>query len=241
MSRPVCHLIIPDLHAPYHDERAWRLALKVGRFLRPDVIVTLGDFIDNYCVSGHRKNPKRARELSYEVDNARARLRELETLGARKKHFLGGNHEHRLERYLCDRAPELYGMVTIDELLRLKPNGWKYVHYGQTLRLGDTSFTHDLGKCGENAPNKARDTYRTHAVIGHVHGMRLDYKGGLVGAAFGWLGSLEHADYMHGAEAGYRWQHGVGIGYLDGRGRMHLTPVAFLDGKCVVNGTLLSA
>ncbi len=236
----ISHLIIPDLHAPYHDEKAWRLALKVGAFVKPDVIVTMGDFIDNYCVSAHRKNPKRARELSFEVDSAKARLDELDALGAKKKYFIGGNHESRLERFLCDKAPELYGMVDIAELLLLKQRGWSYTPYGGTLKLGDTSFTHDLGRAGEGAPNKARDTYMTHAVIGHVHGMRTDYKGGLGGHSFGWLGSYADVDYMHQAQARYQWQHGLGIGYLDTRGRMHLTNVPFLHGHCVVNGKMIS-
>lgn len=238
--RLVTHLIVPDLHAPYHDEKAWALLLKVGRVLKPQVIVTLGDFVDNYCVSAHRKNPRRARELSTEIDSARTRLAELGALNAKEKHFIAGNHEHRLERYLCDKAPELYGMISVEQLLGLKKAGWSYTPYGATLRLGDTRFTHDLGSSGEGAPNKARDTYQANAVIGHVHGMRSDYKGAKGGHSFGWLGNYEAIDYMHQTTARYQWQHGCGIGYLDTAGRMRLVSVPFTGGACVVEGRYVS-
>ena len=56
-------LIVPDVHVPYHDKRAWELMLAVGKDLKPQVLVSLGDMMDFYSVSSHSKNPNRVSQL----------------------------------------------------------------------------------------------------------------------------------------------------------------------------------
>jgi predicted phosphodiesterase len=52
-------LLISDVHVPYHDKKAFNLVLEVGKKLKVDQVVIGGDFIDNYSVSSHDKNPNR--------------------------------------------------------------------------------------------------------------------------------------------------------------------------------------
>ncbi len=100
MAKLESALIIPDLHAPYHDARAFALMLKVGKALRPKKIVIMGDFMDCYCVSDHDKDPQRATLLKEELWTVTACLDQVDALGAQDKTFCGGNHclslDHRI-------------------------------------------------------------------------------------------------------------------------------------------------
>jgi predicted MPP superfamily phosphohydrolase len=125
-------LIIPDTHLPYHDKRAYKLMIKVAKELDPHEIVILGDYADFYSVSSHGKDPTILGLLIDEVESVNKHLDELDDLFPRaKKVYICGNHEHRLERYLCDKAPALFGITSIEHLfkLNLRPN-WKFVPYG---------------------------------------------------------------------------------------------------------------
>jgi hypothetical protein len=149
--------IQPDLHAPFHNKKAWRLNLKVAEARETAVYISLGDFIDNYSISSHQKNPdKRELLLQDEVDNANERLDELDTiLPKARKIFIAGNHEDRLDRYIAHRAPDLFGMVTTAQLLNLKKRGWEYVPYREHIKVGHVYYTHDTGKAGASAHRQA--------------------------------------------------------------------------------------
>ena len=56
-------LIIPDVHAPYHDKKAWALVMKVAHAFKWDKVVCLGDFFDCYAISSYRKDPRREASL----------------------------------------------------------------------------------------------------------------------------------------------------------------------------------
>jgi predicted phosphodiesterase len=56
-------LIVPDVHRPYHDRKAWRLMLRAAKEFQPDWIWILGDFADCLAVSRHSKDPRRATQL----------------------------------------------------------------------------------------------------------------------------------------------------------------------------------
>lgn len=237
--------IIPDLHCPYHDKKAWTLALRARLEFKPHHTVILGDFADFYSVSSHSKNAARRITLEEEVDEVKDQLDRLDQWKD-KRHFIAGNHEQRLERYINDRCPELFGLVSIPELFGLKERGWSYTPYGDFLRLGKLHLTHDEGSSGSTAHMKALATFGSNVVIGHCHSMGVHYSGTTsgkthVGASFGWLGDLRDIGYMSRVKAG-KWTHGFGIGFMEpGTGVVHLQAVPIVNGRCVVNGKLLVA
>ena len=237
-------LIIPDVHRPDHDKRAWELVLRAGRAFKPDKIVVLGDFADFYSVSSFDKNPKKASDLKREADDANVGLDELDALGASSKIFIKGNHEDRLERYLCKAAPALIGCVSVDELFRFAERGWQVVDYKKSTRLGKLRLTHDTGTAGQNAHRQSMDAFQASVVIGHTHRMEMTFKGcadgnPTVGAMFGWLGDFDQIDYMQAVKARRDWVHGFGIGYQEQNGVIHLQPVPIINGACVVGGVLI--
>lgn len=237
-------LFVPDTHAPYHDKKAFALMLKAARKFKPDVVVVQGDFADFYAVSGHDKDPRRAQNLDYEVGVVKERLRELTALNPERKIYVCGNHEDRLERYLIQRAPALFGTVKVPEVLGLRESFWEFVPYKRSLKLGKLNLTHDTGTAGQNAHRQAMDTFQGSVTIGHTHRMEYTVKGraegaGQVGAMFGWLGDFDSIDYMHRMQAKRNWVHGFGIGFMEPNGVVHLQPIPIVNGKCVVQGELI--
>lgn len=237
-------LIIPDSHHPYVDKNAWNLMLKVGKAFRPQHIVIMGDFADCYAVSSHSKNPERALKLKEEIDDTKAALDQVKSLGAKNNVFIAGNHEDRLIRYLQDRAPELFDFISVPKILELKEKGFKYIPYKQSYKLGKMNFTHDTGVAGRYAHYKALETFQHNVIIGHTHRIGLAIEGNANGerhlsAQLGWLGDLDSIDYMHQVKAKKDWSHGFGVGYLDtSTGTVYVVPVPIINGTVLLEGKL---
>ncbi len=237
-------LFVPDSHHPFVDKTAWNVMLQAGRVLQPDIIVVQGDFGDFYSVSAHDKNPTRTNDLEYEVGKIREARAELDALGATRKIFVEGNHEFRLARYLSSNAPAVFKMLSVPELFQLKENGWDYVPYKSSIKLGKLHLTHDTGTAGQNAHRQSMNAFQGSAVIGHTHRMEFSVTGNAdgppqVGAMFGWLGDFEEIDYMHAIAAKRAWVHGFGIGFMEGNGVVHLQPVPIVNGSCCVLGQVI--
>jgi len=235
-------LVVPDSHRPYHDARAWQLMLDVGKKLKPYHIAVIGDLADFYSVSSHSKSPDRALKLDEELKDVNVGLDELDALKATNKQFIAGNHEDRLTRYLQDKAPELFNVVGIPELLKLEQRGWEYTPYKSDTKIGKVNFTHDVGASGRNATFNALDTYQHSVITGHSHRMQYIVEGNATGeyklsAQFGWLGDRTKIDYMHRAKVYKNWALGFGVGYVHSEtGIAYLTPVPIINYTAVVNG-----
>lgn len=236
--------IVPDTHVPFHDKKAWALCLKAIRHFKPDILVVLGDFADFFSVSSHSKSPARKNNLQWEVEQVKREIVRLEnaTPDYCRLIFIAGNHENRLERYLADKAPELYGLIKIPELLELYE--WEYVKYRDHIKIGKLYITHDTGVAGATAHEKARNDFGTNTIIGHTHRMSVSYRGAIkgaahVGAMLGWLGDPNQTDYMVRVKALRDWMHGFGIGYLLPDGIVHVVPVPIIKGRCIIEGKLL--
>ncbi len=242
-------LVFGDAHRPYHDVRAWDLMLEVGEVFKPHHIVCMGDLLDCYSVSSHSKDPRRTLRLKEEIEDGRKALDDIDALGAVEKRFVAGNHSYRLERYLCDKAPELFEFMDIPSLLQLEERGWQYTPYKHDTKLGEVRFTHDVGASGRNAAFRALDMYQHSIITGHTHRMQFLVEGNSAGdstrlsAQFGWLGDVNQIDYMHRAKCLKDWSLGFGWGYFNPKsGICYLTPVPIIkDGDtytAVVNGRL---
>lgn len=238
-------LIIPDTHVPFEDGQAFAVLMAAARVFKPDTIVFLGDFADFCSVSFHpRTLGVRGYTLEEEVAAVNARLDEIESLGASRVVFCKGNHEYRLERYLSEKAPELFGLVDTAALFRFTARGWSVVEYRHHLKIGKMHFTHDVGHAGIYAHRQSRMAYEGNVVIGHVHRCSMEVAGtskgpSHVGIALGWLGDKKAIDYMHAAKAS-QWTLAFGIAYHErDTGNVHVVPVPIVDYRCVIEGHLI--
>jgi predicted phosphodiesterase len=235
---------VPDSHHPFVDKKAWNVMLKAAAVFKPDIIVIQGDFGDCYSISAHDKSPLRTNDLEYEVEQIRIARAQLDALGATRKIFIEGNHEFRLARYLASNAPAVFKMLSIPELFKLKENGWEFVPYKASLRLGKLNMTHDTGTAGQNAHRQSMNAFQGSVVIGHTHRMEFSVTGNAdgppqVGAMFGWLGDFDDIDYMHAIAAKRAWSHGFGLGFMEANGVVHLQPVPIVNGACCVLGQII--
>jgi hypothetical protein len=221
--------------------------LKAARAFSPHTIVHLGDLADFYKVSSHSKDPSREHTFKQEVVVVRALRAQLDSLGARRKIFIEGNHEDRLRRYLQDKAPELHDEISTDKLLKLTENGWKFVAYKDSIRLGKVYLTHDTGQSGKYTTARALETFQHSVVIGHHHALQYHVMGDAtgqhqIGAQFGWLGDVKQVDYMHRVKAKRNWALGFGTGYHEtATGVIYISPVPIVNYSVCVGGRVYRA
>jgi predicted phosphodiesterase len=242
-------LILGDVHAPFHDRKAWELVLAAGRKLKPAAIWLLGDFVDCWSVSSHDKDPQRQLSLREELASARYLLDQLDRLGAPSKIYVAGNHEDRLRRFLGTNARELEGLISIESSLDLATRGWTYVPYKSHRKVGKLHLTHDVGATGRQTAFRALDVYQHSVLTGHSHRLCYIVEGNAVGeqklsATFGWLGDVNQIDYMHEAKARKDWALGFGVGTLGPGGLVYVTPVPILrkpSYSCCIDGQILRA
>lgn len=242
VSRPSRILIVPDVHAPFHDERALELMVRAAIDSGVDTIVQLGDLIDCYSVSSFVKSPEMAGlTLQQEIDSARHVLDRLDSIGATRKVLTAGNHCARVDKYIAQHAPALHGLVNLPELLDLDARGWTWREYGDYEVVGKIAYTHDLDNFGPHAHSKARDELGKSCVIGHTHRMALAFDstvcgGPRVGAMFGTLCDMSTAaKYMKRAKLRH-WQLGFGTGVVLEDGVTFLRPHPIVGYRCEVDG-----
>lgn len=216
----------------------------MARDIKPDRLVILGDFGDFASVMSHAKSAKQRQLLLIdEIVDVNAALDELDMLNVPKKHFVAGNHEYRVDRYVNDKCPELFGLVGIAGMLRLEERGWQYIGYRKHLKIGRTFYTHDTGTAGVNAHRSSLAKFRENIVIGHTHRFGYEVKGTVdgrpaVGAMLGWLGDpSEAAGYMHEVNARIDWAHGFGVAYEMPDGMSYIAPIMIYPNyTCCVGG-----
>lgn len=232
----------PDTHAPYHDPVAVAVAAAACRALKPRRLVIIGDFFDFYAVSFYAKNPRRKALLDDEIEAAREVVDTIVSLDVPEVHWLDGNHEYRLARYVAEKAPALTGLVRgVRDLL---PKHWHYKPYGEMLRCGKMLYCHDFGRAGVNASRQGLVDVGANIAYGHTHQLNMCTIGQQRGDAHvalncGWLGGLEHIDYKHAALAKRTYQHGFGVVRQDKRGNVWPVPVAILGRSCIVDGQIV--
>jgi len=238
-------LFIPDAHIPYHDRVAWAVTVAAAREFKPHIVVVLGDLIDFYQISRFSRSPTRQLTLEDEVCATRDALDELDTLGAQWKLYIAGNHEERMATYLATRAPELFDLVSVEDLLSLSSRGWQFKPYREHAFLGKTLVTHDLQQAGVTAIRTARTHAGCGVIIGHTHRMGMHFLAEVDGVAlpavgFGWLGRHEMADYRTRHLAQREWVHGFGIGHMSADGLLWPQCIPIINGSCCVEGIMVS-
>lgn len=236
-------LFLPDIHCPYHDQLAWDTMIVAARAFNPDITVWSGDSVDFYQLSFHERGLWRGKTVAEELDvmfGLRAEFEEA-TPNAHTRVITWGNHEHRMERFLANRAPELVGMVhSVSE--RMGVDHWQQVPYGQLGKLGKIYLSHEVGSSGVHTAHQSREAVGHNVVVGHCHRMGVSVGGlvtgeTMVGASFGWLGDRESLMAKYAHQASKRgWQHGFGVGYMDQAGNTWLHGVPIIGGRAVLEG-----
>jgi predicted phosphodiesterase len=236
-------LLVPDIHAPYQDQRAVDLLLKVGDTFKFDGLTCLGDLLDNYAISSFAKVKNRKLDWQWEIDSAVAIKHELEVI-APTRTFCVGNHEFRTDKMFATDIPQdnRRNVNDIETILELK--GWDVVPYREAKRIGKLWVTHDVGYCGANAVGQTLNAVQSNIAFGHTHRMGTMYAGDVLGGRYvgtmlGWLGDMAQIDYAYRLKVCKDWQLGFGIAYIEPNGNAHVQAIPMVDYTCMVEGQLI--
>ena len=169
-------LVISDIHLGYQDDRAIDIALEYGYDKGINTIIINGDLFDFPRVGKWAKRPTQM-QVSDEIDEGKKFLELVRGLFPDVRLvFHYGNHDIRVERYLNDRAPELYGLSAIDLKNLIESHKYKIDIVEDTSYIEAGSLVivhgHHVVK-GVFAPvNPARGAFiksNTNILIGHLH------------------------------------------------------------------------
>lgn len=174
-------LFIPDSHVPFEDPRAFKILYDIASVLKIDTVVILGDFLDMYGLSLYDKDPSFG-DLSElymrEIECGIQRLEELkEVTGGAPFHYLEGNHEYRLKKYMVKNCPALRDRLSIPKELELERIGkiqWHPFHRLQSVRVFDSDlYASHCPPVGGQPLNVAKQS-GTSVIYGHTHQESLD-------------------------------------------------------------------
>ena len=167
-------LILSDVHIPYHDVKALKIALDYGLENKANAVLLNGDILDCFQLSRFIKD-RRLRDFGGELILAKQFLESLQALQC-PIYYKIGNHEERYENYLKVVAPELLGIPNfrLSELLEFGKYGVIEIKSKQLIQAGNLRILHghEFGHSFFSPVNAARGLYmraKADSLIGHHH------------------------------------------------------------------------
>jgi len=174
-------LLLTDIHAPYHDKQALKLAIKFARKKEIDEVI-VSELPDLYKVSSWLKNPD-TMPFYQELEEVKQVARQIASAFPGKKFtYLSGNHEERITKYLWRHGEHLAGIDAFapQALLGITELGWEWVDNKErlaknqpVLQRGELTFLHGHEiKMGWGAVNIAKIMYERagkNVIMGHFH------------------------------------------------------------------------
>jgi predicted phosphodiesterase len=169
-------LLISDLHIPYHDIDAITIALEYGVQEKVNTIFLNGDVIDFARISRFETDFNK-RSVKEEFDTAKQFLRVLrQVFPTQEIYWLKGNHDTRLEKYLAQKAHEIWDdpYFHLEERLRLNEERVKLLDDKVLVKAGKLSITHGhhIFKGIFTPVSPARGAYmraKQNIIVGHLH------------------------------------------------------------------------
>lgn len=235
-----------DLHIPYHDPYALDLFLKTVEAVRPTAINLIGDVCDFYEVSKFDKDPEEFKRggLQKALDQWFDIASQIRQAAGPEcgVHFIPGNHELRMYKYLC-RHSEIADLEALKlwNLMRLAELDITYHEHEILVARGNLALMHGSLVRKESADSAkgelAKERYSISTLTGHTHRMGTTYvrtrRGVVKGQENGCLCGLDPA-YMRFPN----WQQGLTMTLHWGKDLFHLVAIPFLGQgkrmKCVI-------
>ena len=212
-------LVFNDPHRPFHDPLALNLCLQVAHDIKVHEIYIVGDLADFYNVNSHGpKHPEVFQTLEDELIDCRDFLQKLrDYFPDAKIHFIFGNHEDRLDRFIVQHCRNFHNIVKLESQLNLERLKITHQPYNQFYQLTpDLRLQHSPPSYSVNA---ARTSLLRKPDMSYIYGCthRKDYAciTGSRGKQYevfcnGWLGSTsltkEHARVFSYAKNHENWQ-----------------------------------
>ena len=165
--------VLSDIHIANHVRPAVMIALQEIKSKGCDTIILNGDTLDCESLGFWRHRPDK-NLFRMEVDHALNFFTGLRKMFPKEKIiFKQGNHEERVQHTIIDKNPELYGMISIEEILKLKEFGIESVEEKQIIKCGELNIIHGHEvRMSFGAVNLARTMFlktQVNILFGHFH------------------------------------------------------------------------
>lgn len=229
-------LVLSDIHVPFHDIDALKIAVKYGIAAKPDAVLLNGDTLDFYALSDHEKDPRKVR-WAEELESCRAVLRMIRSAFPDAPiYFKAGNHEYRMERHLMKYAPVLIGMAEFEmpTLLRMGEVGVEYIANKRMIYAGELTIGHGDEWKGGGGINPARWTSlraRENALIGHFHRASEHIERTVRGKVRGYWSTGCLCELQPAYLTQNDWCHGFAMVHLDADGSFEVSNHKIVNGK----------
>lgn len=167
MSKSI--IILGDIHAPFHNEKAVKEVVKAIKDIKPAHIVQIGDLYDQYAFSRFtRKNLETPeRELKRGHDAVSALWSGIcEASPGTKRYQILGNHDLRLIKRVQERLPEAQEIVKEKVMELYQFRGVNTIEDDRdVLKINGIAFHHGwLSKAGDHMRY-----LNSRTVVGHSH------------------------------------------------------------------------
>ena len=239
MTNSKLHAVLSDLHLPFFDPTAVKMAVEFIREQRPATVHLLGDVGDYFSISRYDKDPVRRLNLQEELDSIRDWLTELRDAASKAKIIYSeGNHEFRLRKYLRSEAKALAGLraLSLEKLLDFDKLHIRWQPQDRPYRVGSLLFTHGqlVSKWSGQTARQHYERYGCCVIHGHTHRLGAFYHTNIMDTFASWengcLCSMT-PEYITSPD----WQHGFSVVWTD-RDRFHVEQIALIDGVYCYHG-----
>ena len=230
-------LVLADLHIPYHDKNALKVAIEEGKKRKCNVILLLGDLLDLYQCSRWSRDPKNP-NIAREIEICHQFLSYLrQEFPSAKILWKEGNHEERWKDYFFKNAPQLAVLPGTTLYDHVKCDFFK-IEVIQDRRPIDASgmllyHGQEFGKSGGGV-NQARSqwnkTYKS-TIAAHGHKSSTNYETDVKGNVFDSysIGCLCHLNPNYAPIN--KWNHGFGL--------LETTPKSYtFENYIILNGQI---
>lgn len=230
-AKHTTEVIIPDSHGEHIDLPARNAFLCDLKMIQPDTIIMLGDHLDCGGVfSTHQRSYTNEMTESFDADiRAANEFLDLirEAAPNARIHYLAGNHEMHIQRYVARTfssyadAKMILERIGPEAVLRLRERDITYYDASEkymdlsipgTIRLGKCFYTHGISH-GRHATATHLDRFGASVWHGHTHRAnvatsRTVTADALISLCPGTLAKLQPL-YRHTAPT--NWVHGYGV------------------------------
>ena len=156
-------LIIADLQFPYEHPNALNFYSNLKDKFKPDIIVQIGDLIDNHHAS-HFLKEVTLPNATEEISQVQQKIKQWGKVFP-KMIVLKGNHEARLEKAMQRVGLPSSMLKTVPEIFAF-PKGWEYK---TTVKIDNVLYTHFAGIGGKHSTRRTAELARQPIVQGHLH------------------------------------------------------------------------
>ena len=246
-------IVTPDKHFPIHDKKAIKIVCKAIEIVKPTMYIDLGDTGEWEHFSTHYWKGRNAKPmedliplLDKDVKDVNKGMdiidKSLDKVKCKKRHFIQGNHEVWLDKFVI-RYPYLSHYKT-EIALKLEKRGYEFHPYNRKklLKVGKLNFTH--GKFVSKYHSfKHLDVYGESIMYGHTHDLQRHTKTNVGGTISAWsLGCLKDIeadeDWLSGRLT--NWNHAFAIIDFFKNGDYKVEVIEIINGKTSLWGELLT-